>query len=128
GAAKQIKGDLRLAQEYALSQRKLCSDNSTDSLIGYQVEVSTNSYEIFAVCDLPGGGPLDEISIKTETIPTGFTLSRIPVDTIPRFNVLGRGVYIFPPAIGRPDMTIRVTDTNSGAISDIIITSTGEVR
>lgn len=89
------------------------------------VKFTTNSYETFAVCDPPGGGPLDEISIKTETIPSGFTLARNPSNADPRFEVLGRGVYISPPP-NTPSMTITITDTNSGDKRCIRVTSSGE--
>ncbi|KKR30707.1 hypothetical protein A2715_01665 [Candidatus Woesebacteria bacterium RIFCSPHIGHO2_01_FULL_39_32] len=121
---RKIKADLRLAQEYALSQRKLCAAN--DFLLGYEFVASSTSYEIRAYCDRSLPGPDYTVSVKIENLPTGFSLIRIPVNTVPRFNVLGRGVYISLPP-NTPSMTIRVRETSSGAYKDIIIKSSGEI-
>src|SRR3989344_6849432 len=122
---RKIKADLRLAHEYALAQRSLCTVN--DSLLGYEFVAGSTSYEIRAYCDKSLPGPDYTVSVKTENLPAGFSLTRIPVNTVSRFNILGKGVLITPPAPGRAYMTIRVRDDNSGDKRCIRITSSGEI-
>lgn len=87
--AKQIEGDLRLAQEYALGGRKPTS--GCTQLDGYEFEInlSSQTYDIYPRCD---GSRLT--SIKSASLPPGVTISSSFPSGSVNFRVLGKGAEI----------------------------------
>lgn len=122
--ARQIRSDLRLAQEYAITGKKPDSspDNvcETSSLHGYTfVRIDVSSYRIEANC--VGGtytvrGPV--------TMPAGInftSISGVPTDSL-TFNVLGRGVD------RTGNTTFTLTAVGTGSTAQVIVTQSGEIR
>jgi len=121
GVARAIKGDIRLAQELALSGKKPAA--CTWALDGYQfIVIPPNRYEIRAICALH-----TELE-KTVTLSSGTTLSGLapnftPANTI-LFKTLGAGTNI--TAGSTTSITLSQSDT--GNMQVITITAGGEVR
>ena len=94
GAVRQVKSDLRLAQEYALSGRKppepagnVCT---TNALVGYVFRMeSASTYSIYVRC-----ATTDLIIKGPETLPPGVVVNPFPlvggIDIL--FQILGKGV------------------------------------
>lgn len=119
-ATKNIKGDLRFAQEQALSGKKPVSAFCTPPRIlhGYYFRVtSATTYEIEAYCS---GGNVDT---KLVTIPLGITITT-PSPNPLLFKSIGQGTNI--TSGGNINMTVR--DTASGATAPITVSYTGEIR
>lgn len=113
--ASQIKGDLRLAQEYASGARKtgVCTE-----LHGYTFSRNGSSrYEVRQNCDANACNAGDVI--KSITLPTGITLSNFSCF---RFNVLGRGTD------RSGDIVITVNLANSSYTKNVTITKYGEIK
>ncbi len=122
-AAKGIAGDLRLAQQMALSGQKPSDSNCTGAnvLNGFKFEViSSDHYEIRAICSgvNPPPATKDVILAAGVEIATPFP-SPNPII----FKVLGNGTNI-----GATNATLRVRQTVTGATQDIIITSGGRIQ
>lgn len=120
GTAKGIQGDLRLAQQQALSGKKpsstLC-DAPANSLSSFSFNVySTTAYKIQANCS---GG---DVTIRDVSIPTGITISS-PTNPI-KFKVIGQGTNL--PDGGSAQITISQTGTTNQAI--ITVTDGGEIQ
>lgn len=120
GASREIAGELRLAQERALSGQKPshvnCNDPNRLSGFSFLVEDST-SYSIQAVCS---AGTVD---IKNVTLSPGIEISTPSPNPIV-FKVLGEGTNI-------PDSSpasLDVIHTQSGDKASILITSSGEIK
>lgn len=117
GTVREIVGDLRLAQEQALSGKKpsgasACSPAS--QLQGYELAVvSATSYEVQAVCT--DGA----VEVKVVSTSSGITLSTPSVNPI-RFKVLGQGTNI-------PNSTEIVISAFGGSQS-ITVTQGGSVQ
>lgn len=92
GAAKTLQGDVRLAQQQALSGQKPSDLNcaAPSTLIGYNFDVtSSKEYQIYAVCSAGSSS----VITKTVTLPSGINVS--PGSTNPiLFKVLGSGTNI----------------------------------
>lgn len=123
-AAKNIQGDLRLAQEIALAGQKPddTSCNSPSSLIGYNFKIlPSNSYEIRASCS---GGAVTTVN-KTVILGTGATIaSPFPAPNPILFKVLGNGTNI-------PDgqnAVINIIQTGTTNRSIITISSGGQIQ
>lgn len=105
-AANDLKNNLRLAQNKALSQQK---PSGCTCLSGYQVVISSSSYQMQAFCDLDPKIPCGPT--ETFTMPTRITLS--PSLTV-YFYVLEGGAE--PAAItvsgfGKTPITVTVKKT-----------------
>lgn len=122
GAGKILQGDIRLAQQQALSGQKpddpKCNDPNT--LDGYFFDVISGSeYKIYASCT---GGNVGTPT-KDVIIPFNITISKPVPDPI-LFKVLGSGTNI--PAGGFA--TIKLTQTNTTNIYQLTIGAGGEIQ
>ncbi len=121
GAARSIRGDLRLAQEFALSGKKPSTVNcdSPNILNGYYFRRnSAANYTIEANCS--GGSSAQEI-VKSVNIPAGIVLTSFSVNPL-LFKVLGEGTNITGSA------TITITQTGTGNTRAVIVTQGGEIK
>jgi prepilin-type N-terminal cleavage/methylation domain-containing protein len=93
GAGKLLQGDLRIAQQLALSGQKPTDANcaGTNNLNGYffEISLSRTEYKIYASCS---AGASAEIT-KTVTLPSGVTASYPSPNPI-LFKVLGQGTNL----------------------------------
>lgn len=124
-SASSIQGDLKLAQEMALSSQLPSDSNCTGSytLNGYNFKILTSgpipaaSYEIRASCSGPGVVS----AIKTVKLPVGETIG--PVSTTILFKILGQGTNI---ASG--NVVITVTQTGTGSTASVTVASGGQIQ
>lgn len=120
GIAGDLKSDLNLARQLALSGRKPNDANcNTHTLNGYEVEViDGDTYQIAAVCS---GGDVIEKTVDLISGPSGYTI------TVPSPNP-----FLFKAVAGGTDIagstSIRITQVPTSDFTDIIITEGGEVR
>lgn len=119
GTVRSIRGDLRLAQEQAISGQKpadiFC--DSPNTLSGYYFDlVSANNYRLVAQCS--GGSVVS----KDVTIASDISIS-VSQDPIV-FKVLGQGTDV-PQAT---NAIITLTQSGTANTATITITSTGEIK
>lgn len=119
GAKKILIGQLRVAQELALSGEKpndpFC--NSPNSLKGYNFRAVSNiNYTIEASCT---GG---DVETKNTLLDGDITISAPSTNPI-LFKVLGQGTNI-----DTDDTTITLTQTITGNTREIVITKSGEIQ
>lgn len=130
GAAKEIQGDLRLAQEDALAGQIPSSTDDpqshcsgTNSLNGYDFRVLTqkasNEYEIRADCS--GGDPLNPL--EDVVLSTDITIAAPSINPI-LFKVLGQGTNI-PSG---QNATITLSQTGTSNATSISVSSGGEIQ
>lgn len=118
-AVRDLKGELRLAQEQALAGKKPdhANCNTPNLLSGFYFRVtSATTYTIEALCS---GGTVE---IKEKEITTPLTIST-PTPNPILFKVLGQGTNI---ASG--DATITLTFPEAERSADITISVTGEIQ
>lgn len=120
GSTKKMMGDLRLAQELALSGDKpdsaSCSGNNR--LAGYSFSVdSSASYSVDAVC---GGG---NIEVRSIVLPADISITSPSPNPI-IFKSLGQGNNIEEGG----SATITVSQTATGNGQTVTITSGGEIK
>lgn len=124
GVAKTIRGDLRLAQQMALSGEKPLHSPCTSAklLNGYRFTVvDSQQYAIRAYCSI--GGSEVEVEVKTVNLVSGVSISTPFPDPNPiLFKVLGQGTNI--PG----QTTIILTQSLTGNIVTITITQGGEIK
>ncbi len=121
-AARQIRTDLRLAQEYSIATRKpdTTPDNicEASTLQGYQfTRVSNATYRIEAKCSAGlyvVKGPI--------SLPSSITMSTIPGGDKILFQVLGYGIA------SPTDVTITLTHITTSTTTQIVVTPSGEIR
>lgn len=115
GAAKMLEGDIRLAQQQALSGQK--PSGCTQTLDSYEVLFGTNSYQVFANCgaSILVKGPV--------TLPSDISLSSYSVNPI-KFYVLGRGTNI-PSG---HNASILLSQTYTANVATAVISSGGEMN
>lgn len=121
GAGKLLQGDLRLAQQLALSGQKpvdpACNDPNT--LDGYRFGVvSSTQYRLRADCS--GGAAA---VLKLVTLPDGITMS-LPSPNPIIFKVLGAGTNI-PSGT---NATIVLTQVGTANTFTVTIGSGGEIQ
>ena len=119
GAAKIVQGDLRKAQQNALSGIKPggAACLGTNTLDGYYFRVTSGStYEIGAACS--GGNVVTD----TVSIPENITIS-IPSPNPIIFKVLGTGTNI-----STGDALVTLTQGATNDTQTILIGSGGDVR
>jgi len=129
-AAKSLQGDLRLAQQMALSGQKPQGSDAldclTNSLDGIQFGMTTSApylYRLRAVCGSRGSTYypiIKEFDFPSDITPSPVTFAPNPVI----FKVLGNGTNI--PAGGSVVITLTQTGTNNKAA--ITITAGGEIK
>lgn len=121
---KNIQGDLRLAQQLALSGQKPDDTNcdSPNTLSGYSFGVlSATSYEIRPVCS---GGAVSS-AYKTVTLGPGATFSSpFPSPNPIVFKVIGNGTNT---TVGS-NAQIILTETGSTNTSTITVNSAGQIQ
>lgn len=122
GAAKILQGDIRLAQQQALSGQKpddpKCNDPNILNGFNFDV-ISSGEYKIYANCT---GGNVSEAT-KDVVLPSNILITK-PVPNPIIFKVLGSGTNI---PDGTP-ATITLTQANTGNTLSITIGSGGEVQ
>ena len=124
GIAKQVQGDLRLAQEKALSGEKPSNVNCTAAgqvLNAYNFVVSSSSYTIQADCS---GGTVD---YETVILPVGIsiTVSGVtlpPTNTI-KFKVLNNGTNI--DSAGTAVVTLSQANSPDQVVT---VTAAGQIK
>ncbi len=118
GIAKQVEGDLRLAQQMSLSGEKPAGCTSSLDGIQFGLTLSASSYEIKAVC---GATPL----IKSYTLPDGISFDVAGFQPNPTvFKVLGQGTNIPNGSIAR----IKITQQSTNNSVTISINSGGSIK
>lgn len=120
GAAKIIQGDLRLAQQQALSGKKPndAKCNSPNSLNAFSFQVnSVSQYTINADCT---GGL---VQVKTTNLAGGIMLST-PSPNPVKFKVLGQGTNI----PGGSSVALTLTQAGTANIFTVTISSSGEIK
>jgi len=127
GYARNLKGDLRLAQQEALTGKKptdaldKCVDDTDvtrPTLSGYNFRVvSTSIYTIEAVCS---GGTIE---IKRVVLGTDMTLGAPNPNPI-LFKILGQGTNITTAS----PASITLTQTGTANVATIIVTASGEIK
>jgi len=123
-AVKQVKSDLRLAQEMALAGRKPteppgnpCTAVDSD-LVGYQFHrIDDDEYEIGAICTEDTG--ILVVVKGPEALPTGVDLLNFTGSNI-LFHALGRGTD------RDPNVTLRL-QTETLNEKTVIVTKTGDI-
>lgn len=118
-AVRELKGELRLAQEQAFAGKKPNdpSCNSPNTLQGYYFRVtSPTTYAIEAYCT---GGTVE---LKQEEISSTLELST-PTPNPILFRVLGEGTNITSV-----NAVLTITLTASGDSQNITISQTGEIQ
>lgn len=124
GVAKQVQGDLRLAQQMALSGQKPDDPKckGTNTLVGYYFGTYFSGpntiYVVGAHCS--GGNPT---VTKSVTLPNGITLTSSPSLAV-LFKVLGQGTSI--PSGSNLVITLTQAGTNATAV--ITIDSGGNIQ
>ncbi|MEK7472953.1 MAG: prepilin-type N-terminal cleavage/methylation domain-containing protein [Patescibacteria group bacterium] len=112
GVTKQLVGDLRLAQQLALTGQKPESGLCT-TLIGYTVSrTSTTTYDLIANCSNAN------YIIKTINMPVNTTISAGSVT----FKVLGQGTNLTSP------LTYTVTNTSASTSGIVTIGIGGDIK
>jgi prepilin-type N-terminal cleavage/methylation domain-containing protein len=132
--ARSMRGDLRFAQEQAMSGNKPPNDatykcgcpktdpscGSTNYLSGYNFKVTGGTtYEIQAVCSF---GTPKEIVTKTVTLTSGVTIGTPSPNPI-LFKVRGDGTNI-----STTPATITLTQTGTALVQTITVTNGGEIK
>lgn len=122
GAVRQVKGDLRLAQQAAVSGDKpsdpKCS--SSNAFTGYNFDVtSSTSYAIEAVCAGVTGGIVQTKNVDLTSSEITISSSRNPV----LFKALGQGTDIASGTI----TAITLYQTSTGNSLTIVVNAGGEI-
>ena len=125
GIAKNIQGDLRLAQQAALAGQKpagdpLCTDPNVLNSYSFKV-YSPTQYKIEANCS----GPVtsSDIVVKEINLSSDVVLSTPSPNPI-EFKILGQGNNI----PGGLSVILTLTQTATGNQASITITSGGEIK
>lgn len=116
GAGKLLQGDLRLAQQMALSGQKPqdVSCNSPNLLNGYDFSVvSPSEYTIKADCS---GGVVSTLA-KDVNLPSDITFSPIPSPNPVVFKVLGHGTNI--PSGSTVSVTLIQSQTSNTFVVNV---------
>lgn len=122
GAVSRVKSHLRLAQEMAMSGAKpadCITSNLTLLNITFQLD-STTTYSIHGLCT-DGVTPAlyQHFGADYDLLPEYPEIEITGPSTVV-FNVLGKGVV--------SNATLRLTQTSTSAITDIVITKGGEIN
>lgn len=110
-AAKTFKNDLRLAQSKALAGEK--PTGCTNSLNGYQVSFSSDSYSLSAICSA-------SVLVKTVPLPQNVTFSSVPSSIL--FRVLAQGTNL------SANQTMTLTGFDVTQIQTVTVTPSGEIN
>ena len=116
--SREIKGDLALARENAVSGKKPSnvSCNQPNTLSGYNFRVVTETnYVIEAVCSE------GTVEVKDVKIPSGFSISPLLTNPI-FFKVLSEGTNLSGEA------TITLNQENTEYTFNIYVAQSGEIK
>jgi prepilin-type N-terminal cleavage/methylation domain-containing protein len=113
-AAKMVEGDLRLTQADAITGQKPDGCNTTLESYSFNVR-SSSRYTIEANC------AATPIIVKDVNLPSGITISPLP--GLLKFKVLSQGTNI-----GAGNWVLTLTQTGTGNIAKVIVTSGGEIK
>lgn len=117
GVLKQVKADLRLAQQLALTGQKP-EGQICNSLDGYTFTRTSGSvYTLTANCINPSANYV----IKTINMPTNITISGSPVNTV-KFKILGQGTSL------SASLTFTIANTTAGTSGTVIVGTGGDVN
>ena len=118
GIVKQIQGDLRLAEEDAITGQKPSTCGSAKTLESYGFEIILGTeYKINAYCSAN-----TKITIKDVLLPPGITISTSSMNQFVKFKILGQGID------ADSDWVLVITQTTTGNIANITVTSGGEIK
>jgi prepilin-type N-terminal cleavage/methylation domain-containing protein len=123
GAAKQIVGDLRLAQGEAVAGKKPdnINCNTPNTLNGYNFRVdSSTTYAIEANCSGNGG---TNIEVKSVTVSNDITIA-VPSPNPVIFKALGQGTNITQAGTA----TVTLTQAGTGSQTTVTISASGEIK
>jgi len=112
--ARQIEGDLRLAQSYAMSGKDASSCSSSGYLYGYKLAKESNSsYSIKLVCRDPNTSLISDLNMTIpflRNIPTGFEFEFSPSNNV-----------IFKAVTGGVDSATSINIRRSSTTSPYIL-------
>jgi prepilin-type N-terminal cleavage/methylation domain-containing protein len=117
GMVKQIQGDLRMAQQMALSGVK--PEACTSSLDGVMFTVAHESPDVYRIRADCGSTPL----IKEAYLPGDITYTIISGPNPIIFKVLGQGTNI-----SSGNAVIRFTQSETGNYLDVTVESGGAIK
>lgn len=123
GAGKLLQGDLRLAQQLALTGQKPSDSSCNDPniLSGYDFTfVSNSEYTIKADCS---GGTVSTVT-KDVTLPSDISLSALPSPNPILFKIIGQGTNI-PSGT---NVTIQLVQAQTTNTYTITIGSGGDIQ
>ena len=126
GVVKQVQGDLRLAQQKALSGEKpsACVTPTVRTLDAYNFYRSAaNAYIIRADCS----GLTTAVNVKSVTLPAGVVISAPSPNPI-KFKVLGQGTNCPIPITGTGLAIITLTQAGFPDSQVITVTAGGEIK
>lgn len=109
GILKQVKADLRLAQQLALTGQK---PETCSKLIGYTFTATSSNYKIIANCL---NGNLENKSVDM-SINTTISAGSIV------FKVLGQGTNLSAP------LTFTIANSTTGTTGTVIVGTGGDVQ
>lgn len=107
---KELKSDLKLAQQQALSGEK--PDSCTGALFGYEVAFAESAYTVSASC----GGM---VQVRQRALPGGITLSGS--DTI-LYKIIGEGTTL------TGDISLTLTQASTGRTKILEISKEGTLK
>lgn len=118
-AALTLKTNLRLAQTNAIAGNKPTAPYTCAELVSYVVAFSPTSYSIQAKCadpeSLQGG-------IVLTALPSGITLTTVPLTAVIEFNVLDQGTSVpsdLSITLSGVVKSYTILVTPNGTISDL---------
>lgn len=109
GVLKQVKADLRLAQQLALTGQK---PETCVKLIGYAFTATSSNYKITANC-LDG-----TVETKSVDMPTNVNISAGSIT----FKILGQGTNLSTP------LTFTISNTVASITGTVIVGTGGDVQ
>lgn len=115
GTVKELQGDLRLAQQQALSGQKPSSGCQTLDGINFRAD-SLKGYLIEYIC----GGIAISTPIKSVTLPSDMSFSDLPPPI--RFNVIANGNNL------TADEVITLIQTGTNNTGTVTVTVGGEIK
>jgi prepilin-type N-terminal cleavage/methylation domain-containing protein len=112
--AKEIQGDLRLAQGNAMTGQKPEGCNATLDSYSFNVK-SSSRYTIEANC--AATPPI----VKDVNLPSGVTISPLPA--LLKFKVLSQGTNL-----GTANWTLTLTQAGTNYTATVTVTEGGEIK
>lgn len=114
GVLKQVKADLRLAQQLALTGQKPEGQTCT-KLDSYTFSSTNSNYTLTAKCINP---EIATYIIKTADMPTNITISTGSII----FKILGQGTNLSTP------LTFTISNTAASITGTVVVGTGGDVN